>query len=268
MAAQLEIQDGNPLWYLSPDIWVVPGDDPEGPPGMPVAGSPAYLWARVRNNGDTAAQNATVRFYWANPNVGFDRNTANPIGSAFVTLAPNAQSEVLCLTPWIPEYVNQGHECVLAEAFHASDPLPATPDFNVPTDRHVAQLNLSVVNAADGMFRLAFNVHNTWRSPRTFRIVASQEQLKSLAAVKWAAKLAKQGTEKKVRSMGLITAPCPSPDAIRRAQRPELEVKVGAHQRMGVTLAGMVEKGAALIRVEQFADGKLVGGLAAVVIGQ
>ena len=33
MTIQLEIRDGNPDWWLSPDIWVVPGADPAAPPG-------------------------------------------------------------------------------------------------------------------------------------------------------------------------------------------------------------------------------------------
>ena len=32
MAVQLEIRDGQPYWYLSPDIWAVPGSDPNGAP--------------------------------------------------------------------------------------------------------------------------------------------------------------------------------------------------------------------------------------------
>ena len=42
----LEIEDGDP-WYLSPNVWTVPGTNPEGPPGLPIAGKPAYLWARL-----------------------------------------------------------------------------------------------------------------------------------------------------------------------------------------------------------------------------
>ena len=74
MAIELEIPDGDP-WYLSPNLWTVPGNDPEGPVGMPIAGRPCYVWARVTNRGRTSVTNATVRFYWANPAVGFDRTT-------------------------------------------------------------------------------------------------------------------------------------------------------------------------------------------------
>ena len=51
MAVALEIRDGNPWWYLSTDLWVVPGDDPDGTPGPPVAGSPALqqILARMQD---------------------------------------------------------------------------------------------------------------------------------------------------------------------------------------------------------------------------
>lgn len=102
MAVELEIQDGTPHWYLSPNIWTVPGDDREGPPDMPIVGAMCFMWAKVRNNGSTPVNNAQVRFYWANPSVGFDRNTANFIGSSNVSLAPSETRDVLCLTPWNP----------------------------------------------------------------------------------------------------------------------------------------------------------------------
>lgn len=67
MAVALTIHDGDPHWYLSPDIWVVPGADPSGTPGSPVAGQPAYLWAGVENLGSTDAKGVRIDLYWANP---------------------------------------------------------------------------------------------------------------------------------------------------------------------------------------------------------
>ncbi len=113
MAVELEIHDGDP-WWDSPDIWTVPGSDPEGAAGSPIAGTTCYLWANVTNNGKSSVEDAVVRFYWADPSVGFDRTTANLIGTSSVTLAAGASTDVLCLTPWIPEFVNEGHECVHA----------------------------------------------------------------------------------------------------------------------------------------------------------
>ncbi len=155
MPTLLEIEDGNP-WWLSPDIWVVPGSDPNGSPGQPVAGEPAFLWARVHNKGREAASGARVNFYWSNPAAGVLRSTSTMVGSAFVDLNPGDTKEVLCVIPWIPVIVNDGHECLVAEVIHFSDPLPSPlPDpFNPPTYRQVAQKNLTVLVMSARMIRL------------------------------------------------------------------------------------------------------------------
>ena len=123
MAVQLEIDDGNP-WYLGPDIWAVPGDDPNGLPGIPRAGQTAYVWARVHNRGSDPVSNGTVRYWWADPSTTITENTATPIGTANVSLDAKQTAEVLCLTPWTPSWVNNGHECLIVEAFSSQDPLP------------------------------------------------------------------------------------------------------------------------------------------------
>lgn len=146
MSTVLEIEDGNP-WWLSHDLWVVPGSDPNGAPGQPVAGQPAFLWARVHNKGEQSVSGARVNYYWSNPAAGVLRSNSTPVGSAFVDLNPQESKEVLCIIPWIPVIVNDGHECIVAEVIHASDPFPTPlPDpFNPPVYRQVAQRNLSVL---------------------------------------------------------------------------------------------------------------------------
>lgn len=146
MAIQVEIRDGNP-WWLSPDIWVVPGDDPDGAPNSPIAGRNNYVWGRVRNTGSTPMTGGRVDFFWANPAAAVLRSTAIPIGAAYVDLAPGETKEVLCISPWVPVIVNDGHECLVAQAIHSGDPLPTPlPDpFDPPAYRQVAQRNLSVL---------------------------------------------------------------------------------------------------------------------------
>ena len=266
MSVILEIQDGNP-WYLSPDIWVVPGDDPNGPPGLPVAGLPAFIWARVHNNGTTPVSNATVRFYWANPSVGFDRNTANLVGTSFVTLNANDVQEVLCLTPWVPVFLNGGHECVLAEAFCAQDPLPAGPAFNVPSDRHVAQRNLSVVLAAKGMFHFAFEVHNAGRTEGVFTIRAEIGEFATLKPL--APTLGKEfrlpAGRGEVQKLGLVHNLCPSEDEMQNAKA-EQRVELPGNARGGLAVVGRLTSEAALIHVRQFAGEREVGGLSVLVL--
>lgn len=147
MPAQLVVRDGNPEWYLSPDIWVVPGPDPNAAPGTPVAGQPAYLWARVANTGNREAKGVRLDYYWANPALQVLRSTANLIGSAFADIPAEGSQDVLCLVPWLPLMVNDGHECVVVVANHPDDPLPSPPpdDFNPPAFQQVAQKNLTVL---------------------------------------------------------------------------------------------------------------------------
>ena len=96
MAAYLEIEDGNPVW-LSPDIWVVPGQNPEASPGSPIRGQSNFVWARVHNKGTTDFENVRVSVFWADPSTMVLRSTANPIGYAFVDLAVGETKDVLVL---------------------------------------------------------------------------------------------------------------------------------------------------------------------------
>jgi hypothetical protein len=269
MPIELEIRDGDP-WWMSPDIWVVPGPNPEGVPGVPIAGTPAFLWARVRNNGNSAAVNATVRFYWADPSTGFDRNTATLVGTSFVSLDPGQVGDTLCLQPWMPEFVNGGHECVLAEAFHTpGDPLPAAPDFNVPTDRHVAQRNLSVVaGAANGFFRFSFSVFNTGRHPAVFDIrvaAGTDKQIKPmLATLGEAVKGLKLSG--KLTKASFVEDPCADNGATGAPDKVRLSTEIAPMSKTHHTLVGVVTGGPAFIHIIQSQDERIVGGASVLVL--
>ena len=154
--SQVEIRDGQPYWYLSPDIWAVPGNDPNAAPGTPIAGQPAFVWAHVANRGSTQADGVRINFWWADPMGQVLRSTANPIGTAFADLAPAGQpgseQDVLCLAPWPVTLVNGGHECLVAEAIYpgSSVPTPAPDAFNPPAYVEIAQKNLTVLAAMVG----------------------------------------------------------------------------------------------------------------------
>lgn len=173
MSVKLLIRDGNPSWWLSPDIWAVPGDDPNGAPGAPIAGEKAYLWAHVANTGSSDANGVRVDFFWANPALQVLRSTATMIGSAFGDIPAGGSQDVLCLVPWIPVIVNDGHECVVAVANHSSDPLPSPPpdDFSPATYDQVAQRNLSVVTvSAQMMMPMMLTMGAPRRKDKTARI--------------------------------------------------------------------------------------------------
>jgi hypothetical protein len=268
MAVSLEIDDGDP-WWLSPDLWTVPGTDPNGPPGTPIVGQPAYIWARVHNRGSDPVDNATVRFWWANPGTNFDRNTATMVGISYVSLVAGASEEVLCLTPWDPAFVNGGHECIIGEAFHpALDPLPPGPAFNVVSDRHVAQRNLDVIVSHTGRVVLPFEVHNRGGIDAVYTVSIEQGDHNSLERI--AATLGRRIQfplhPARVTTLGLSRQPCPEPDEETKT-RTEL-VKIGPRQRVGFTLVAQVLGGAALFHVTQSIDNKVVGGLSVLAIGE
>jgi hypothetical protein len=265
MAVELEIRDGSP-WWMSPDVWTVPGNDPQGPEGLPIVGQPCYLWARVKNKGTSSVNNAVVRFYWANPSVGFDRNTAHLIGTSNVNLLSDESAEVLCLTPWLPEYVNDGHECVLAEAFHSSlDPLPATPDFNVPTDRHVAQRNLNVVQALRGFFAFPFVLYNTLRTKQQFQIKVYQGRLRELEPLRKRLGIETPKSEGKLIRTAFVETRCPTEEMLDKHDNNELEVSIPGNGSQFTTLVGRIEGEAALVHVGQYRGDQLVGGISLLV---
>jgi len=169
MSVQLVIRDGTPHWYLSPDIWVVPGSDPSGSPGSPIAGQAAYLWARVANTGSTDANGVRVDFYWANPALQVTRSNATLVGSAYADVPAGGTQDALCLVPWIPMIVNGGHECLVAVANHPGSPLPnPLPDaFDPPTYPQVAQKNLTVLVASMRPAMLTLTVSGLQRADKS-----------------------------------------------------------------------------------------------------
>jgi hypothetical protein len=147
-----------PFWE-SPDVFVAPNLDATIAPATPttlggvaMAGVPNTLWAHVWNLGRSPVYNARVEFYWFNPCLGFNRAAANLIGVTYVDLddrtSGNAHRIVKCPVSWIPQFVNDGHECLMVRVFEPlTDPL--TPSqWDARNDRHIGQRNISVVNAS------------------------------------------------------------------------------------------------------------------------
>jgi hypothetical protein len=267
MATELEIRDGSPHWYLSPDIWIVmdPNDITES---MPVAGTPCYLKARVRNNGNSSVTNATVKFYWGNPAIGLNRTTATPIGQSFVSLAPGGSEEVLCLTPWVPVFLNGGHECILAEAYHVSDPLPATNEFNVSSDRHVAQRNLSVIMALQSAFHMNFEMHNGQRNEQKF--FAEVKQVKIETILKQFPHLKKQldgKKEGKLEAVNFTEALCLDKEARHGKKEDTSEtILLTGFEKKQMAISGVIHGDYAFITISQMSGKIEKGGLGILII--
>jgi hypothetical protein len=269
MPVELTIHDGEP-WYLSPDVWTIPGNDPDAPPGKPIAGRRARLKALVRNDGNEDVEDALVRFYWANPSLGVTRETANPLGTARVTLEAHGQAEVLCPTSWSVQYLNEGHLCVLAEAFHPQlDQLPEDTNFSVPTDRHVAQRNLIVAEARiEEATLLGFEVHNPFPSEQEFTVTAEAKdpsilyQLSKTSGID--PELLQQGG--RVELIGFTGTGCPTPGELEEAKHELERVELGGHEITGFNLAARLEGSVGLVSISQTLDGKQVGGMSLLLV--
>lgn len=262
MAIQLEIQDGNP-WYLSPNIWVI--DNPGNTASVaPVVGQQHFLMAKVQNNGSTPVTNATVNFYWANPSIGVNRNTATLIGQSFISLGSNDEQDVLCLTPWVPEFVNGGHECLVAEVFHPSDPVPATPQFNVPTDRHVAQKNLTVYETPPtGFFHFRFENHNGQKDRRNLEIVVKQVPIREFKHL--VPKKHLKLKEGELKTLQFTNSICPPEKKIKGITN-ILETTIDGFSKDFRSISGEISGEAVLLFITQRDRKQETGGLGLLII--
>ena len=141
--------------YENPNVWNVPGTDPNGPAGDPKVGSQNWCWANIGNQGTAAATNVSVQFYYCTPNTpvaqwsDFLGNSAGQV--TLPTLAAGAVNQKVCATtPWTPP--NTGHVCLIAYVEATNDPGPPQTPTLAPqiTDRHVAQNNMAAVTVAAG----------------------------------------------------------------------------------------------------------------------
>lgn len=166
----------NGVFWESPDIFVVPGQEAETAPFYPAtaggvarANQPNTLYAHVWNLGKAPSFRVRVEFYWFNPSLGFSSANAHLIGAAYVDLANRftlydrwmevnksesryltrgCHAIVLCPVTWVPTFENNGHECLVVRASEPMlDPAPRNV-FSPVNDRHTGQRNIAVVEAA------------------------------------------------------------------------------------------------------------------------
>ncbi len=133
--------------WVSPDIWVESSD----PSGSAVAAEDNFVHARIFNLGKATAVPTRVDFYWADPSVGLGPGYMNLIGTEWVSIEPHTAMDVRCATPWVPVFLNNGHECLMV---NCTNPIldPIAYPFEPRQDRHVGQRNISVLQAPAGEF--------------------------------------------------------------------------------------------------------------------
>lgn len=154
------LPSGTPCW-VSPFIGVNSPD----PSGQPLAGAENFLTVRIFNLGAGTAAPTKVEFYAVDPSAGLNPADLaadlipHPEHALFhateqVEVQPLKSVVVTCGTPWIPSYVNGGHECVFVTCDnYILDSEPRHP-FDPTNDRRVGQHNFFVLPAVEQTFQL------------------------------------------------------------------------------------------------------------------
>lgn len=248
--SDLSIRDGDP-WWASPDIRVIDSPTSDTTILHPVAGTEHWVQARVWNRGADDESNALVKFYWANPAVGFTRDTANAIGTAYVSLRAGVDTWVLCLAPWVPSMVNQGHVCLLAEVIPHGGAAPSTAQFTVSHDPRVAQRNVNLVTAQPRkmFFAVPISVMTPFPAITAMTVSARVGTRDDLGRLLPDLREAEDVVEP--RQLGLVEATCPSEEQVERAQ-PKVRLRVQPGQQRMLSVVGRVDDGqVAVVHVEQ-----------------
>jgi hypothetical protein len=277
MAIEIWIDDGDPV-YMSPDIWVVPGNDPEGEIGVPVVNSNSFVWARVHNRGTSHVSNARVDFYWGDPSTGVTRSNATLIGTSYVSLESGETKEVLCLTPWIPDWVNEGHECLIVEAYSPEDPLNTYPDadrFYVADDRHIAQRNVNILSMKSSSAALSLPFYfGNWKKnyESEFKLIVKRSDINA------ASELLKQlGFKKKIKELpqikeyGMLPYRCG--DEIEGFGKQEMAVKALPGEKIGMLFRVKLPSKrkpneGAFFLIEQYDSRNLIGGIGVFIVDE
>ncbi len=168
----------NIVFWESPDIWI---EGSTGDPDIATPGEVNQVKVHVWNMGLADAWGTHVDLYWCNPSVGINIGVANPIGST--TLALSAGEHRVVSFDWIPEFVNNGQVCLIAQVYDpVSDPVVAP--FNPKHDRHVAQRNISVLEVPAGdTFRFDFFTQNLTLKPAQTLLELQQLDSEALESV-------------------------------------------------------------------------------------
>lgn len=147
-------------WFVCPDLHVTPADAW----GRVNAGDTVTVSVTVQNLGRAAATGARARFWWVDPSGGVVPGASTFIGdSSRVSIAAGLAEVLECRTPWIPQFVNGGHECLVVEVSSLSDPLTNT--FRADLDRHVGQRNVTVLAPGGEQQRMMLTLTNPFSEP-------------------------------------------------------------------------------------------------------
>jgi hypothetical protein len=278
MGVNLEIRDGSPDYWLSPDISIL-NDDCNGLDVLTnVDGKvvrKVVFRATVKNNGNDLATNVQVRFWVCdNPSTAFAPGLAgvHPVGPVNVSDIPSkASRDSNCTNQF--QSIN-GHHCVLARASCTEDPAPTIPsgtNFNPVGELRTAQRNFEVLLAsplASGVFEMEFSAYNIDPAPRMMTLEVKQgnlDQIKDfLPMLQKVYPIPEKLTP--LKNLGLLRKPQkPTPTSLKLGEK-LVKVLTPAKNRRQLQLVGQLQQGAAVIHVEHRQGKKLIGGLTVLVL--
>lgn len=178
--------------WLSPDLWC---NNSGGTLHQdPIRGQPNQLYARLHNADTLPISNATVHFYWADPNGGIPHTQWHDIGTATVSASPGVAA-IAGPVSWTPGASVPNHSCLLAIADTGDNPCASTTldpivwPYDVARDNNVVQKNVSVITLPPAPsprpLPLPFTALNPYaiQQPLEVRVAMHQVEPKELGAL-------------------------------------------------------------------------------------
>jgi hypothetical protein len=199
-----------------------------------VPGETVNLTVDVVNYG-TVTTPTLVRFFWADPTVGFTTATIMPglIGQVTLPLARGTLTTTEP-APWTIPDGTPAHICLLAEVTAPTDPAPSS--YAAVSDRHFAQQNIYLTLAAPGdAVTMGFTAGNGGPDPAHFRVSANSvtENLTGLAPI--------LGVEPLLTKAGLVSL---GPDSIADPGSATLSLNLDSGEVRAVELTVQVPRDA------------------------
>ncbi|MCJ1254884.1 hypothetical protein MMC24_002700 [Lignoscripta atroalba] len=274
----------NPLpWYYNPNIFFRnAADTPEAEPVIPQANEEVYIWSSIQNTSTLSVSGALIQFYVCPPTTAPSPSTSTLIGSSNIDLDPGETVAVPCISPWIPQWINNGHECIIC-VLTEQPPAPA-PTSPVPwliDSTHVAQHNVDVLPAPAGLASdrphmasfAAVGLHNSASTQISIR--PAPEALLSYALKSLGLRKTYKEDVTKSSRVGLVKDytcgdPLPKVDALDHKLLIEglkPNYQLGMHALIQLP-GGASKTSAAMFFIEQLdSKNKVIGGVAILALG-
>jgi hypothetical protein len=249
-----------PDQYFNPNVYA--GDN-SGNLVSPQNGVPCYLWANVQNNSTVTAQSVSVSFFVCIP----QGSVVYPetLGTGTVDQILSGQSKkIMCTTPWTPDTSVQQHQCLTAVTTCTGSPAPSTtPGTTLQQNNYQVGLhNVQVTTVSQA----------TDSTERSFHIIdaanAGYVEFVREPLAKKRNLLQRMGIESNIPEApnGEILNIFRKSDEKALGERVDFIAGENQEYYTKVTVKKYEPGTAALYNVQQFENGKLIGGVSQIII--